>query len=266
MRVVEFINTNPATSFTLSVPDGRVGPEVADIQKVLLKLGYQLPKHGVDGIRGPETTAAVRDFQIDNSLKVDGDPGTETIAAMNKIIAANPSKFAGITKSTNADVRQVSGGANIDVSSIQDPNFTKKLEKVAAALGVKANDMLAVMKAESGVNPKAVNPNGGATGLIQFMPRTARSLGTTTAELRNMSAVEQLDYVYKYYKSVGVRPGMDAGDLYMATFYPALLGKPNSTIISRKGEKVYDANRVFDKDRDGVITVADVKRQANRFV
>ena len=98
------------------------------------------------------------------------------------------------------------------------------------------------------------------------MPKTARSLGTTTAELRNMSAVEQLDYVYKYYRNVGVRPGMDAGDLYMATFYPALLGKPNSTIISRKGEKVYDMNRVLDRDRDGVLTVADVKSQAYRFV
>ena len=98
------------------------------------------------------------------------------------------------------------------------------------------------------------------------MPKTAKSLGTTTAELRSMSAVDQLDYVYKYYKNAGVKPGMDAGDLYMATFYPALLGKPDGTVISRRGEKVYDLNRVLDRDRDGVLTVADVKNQAYRFV
>jgi hypothetical protein len=266
-KILEYTKPTLGNTFKLDIPDDRVGPAVADVQKVLLKLGYQLPKHGVDGIRGPETSAAVKQFQIDNNLKVDGDPGPETIGAMNKLIAGFPDRFVGLVKSTQADVKQVSGPAkDIDVSAIQDTDFKRKLAKVADALGVAPNDMLAIMKAESGVSPSKTNPNGGATGLIQFMPKTARSLGTTTDELRRMSAVDQLDYVYKYYKKVGVKPGMDAGDLYMATFYPALLGKPNSTIISRRGEQVYDMNRVLDRDRDGILTVADVKNQAYRFV
>ena len=97
--------TKPATA--LSVPTGRRGPEVADVQKVLLALGYKLPTHGVDGIRGPETVAAVKEFQQANNLTVDGDPGPETIAALNKVVAT---KGIQITKSTPADVKVSSGG------------------------------------------------------------------------------------------------------------------------------------------------------------
>jgi len=92
---------------TLSVPTGRQGPEVADVQKVLLALGYKLPTHGVDGIRGPETVAAVKEFQQANNLTVDGDPGPETIAALNKVVA---SKGITIEKSTAKDVKVSAGG------------------------------------------------------------------------------------------------------------------------------------------------------------
>lgn len=86
----------------LSVPTGRQGPEVADVQKALLALGYKLPQHGVDGVRGSETVAAVKEFQQANGLAVDGDPGPETIAALNKVIAGKGIK---IEKSTATDVK-----------------------------------------------------------------------------------------------------------------------------------------------------------------
>jgi peptidoglycan hydrolase-like protein with peptidoglycan-binding domain len=90
----------------LSVPTGRRGPAVADVQKVLLALGYKLPTHGVDGIRGPETVAAVKEFQQANNLAVDGDPGPETIAALNKVVA---NKGIKIEKSTEKDVKVSAG-------------------------------------------------------------------------------------------------------------------------------------------------------------
>ena len=265
MRFFEF-KMPFSSAQTLAVPDSRQGPEVADIQKVLLALGYALPDHGVDGIRGPETVAAVKQFQKDNNLLIDGDPGVETVAALNKLIASNGIKFE---KSTEADVK-ASGGSNIDVSTIQDPDFDKKLSKIADALGVEKSALIAIMKQESGVNPKAVNKMSGATGLIQFMPDTARKLGTTTKELYDMSAVEQLDYVYKYFKMVGVKPGMGVGDLYMAVFMPAHMGKPDGTILGQSGDtgfsgKVYAQNKGLDRDRDGTITVADVKNSVQRF-
>jgi hypothetical protein len=86
----------------IEVPQGRVGTAVADIQKVLLALGYKLPKHGVDGVRGPETVGVIRQFQSDNGLAVDGDPGPETVGALNKLIAKKGITFA---KSTQADVK-----------------------------------------------------------------------------------------------------------------------------------------------------------------
>jgi peptidoglycan hydrolase-like protein with peptidoglycan-binding domain len=270
MRFFEF-SMFGKSGFTLEVPTGRMGPDIADIQKVLVAMGFNVGPTGVDGVRGPYTSDAIKKFQTEHGLKVDGDPGPETVAALNDLLSSNPNITKGLTKSTDADVKQVGhSGANIDVSTIQDPDFNKKLQKIADALGVDKKALLAIMKQESGVNPQAVNKQSGATGLIQFMPATARSLGTTTDELYRMTAVEQLDYVYKYFKMVGVKPGMDVGDLYMAVFMPAHVGKPDGTILGQNGDggfsgKVYAQNKGLDRNRDGTITVADVKSAVQRY-
>jgi hypothetical protein len=257
-------------SFTVDVPKGRRGVEVADVQKALIALGYSLPKHGVDGIRGSETVTAVKQFQQDNGLTVDGDPGPATVAKLNDVLKSKPDVASKLTKSTPADVKAAPSAANIDTSTIQDPDFNKKLEKIASALGVNSKDLIAIMKMESGVNPAAVNSMSGATGLIQFMPKTAANLGTSTDALKNMSAVEQLDYVYKYFKMVGVKPGMELGDLYMAVFMPKYVGADDSTVLGQNGAagfsgKVYAQNKGLDKNKDGTITVADVKSSVQRF-
>ena len=158
----------------------------------------------------------------------------------------------------------------IDVSTVQDPDFKKKVDKVAAALGVNPADLMKIMKFESGVDPKRYNALGSrAVGLIQFMPDTARRLGTTTEELAQMDGVQQLDYVYKYFKMTGVGDGT-LGDLYMAVFMPKYVGYPPDTVLGAAGAggfagKVYAQNRVLDKNRDGAITVADVKNSISGY-
>jgi hypothetical protein len=157
----------------------------------------------------------------------------------------------------------------VDVSTIQDPDFKKKLEKIAGLLGTTSHALLAVMKQESGVNPAIQNKSGGATGLIQFMPDTARRLGTTTDELKNMDGVQQLDYVYKYYKMTGVGDG-SVGDLYMATFMPKYIGYPDNHVLGADGDHgfsgaVYRQNKGLDRNHDGKITVGDVKNSVQRF-
>jgi hypothetical protein len=114
----------PTQSASISVPQGRVGPAIADIQKVLLALGYKLPKHGIDGVRGPETSAAVKQFQRDNGLEQDGDPGPETVGALNKLIVSKKITFA---KSTQADVKGkfASATAPQDVGDIMNDNDEK---------------------------------------------------------------------------------------------------------------------------------------------
>ncbi len=257
--------------FTLEVPTKNRGPEVADLQKSLIALGFPLPRHGVDGIRGPETSRAVRDFQKANGVSPTGEPDAQTIEKINAILASKPEIVAKLKKSTEADVKPGGrSGKDVDVSAIQDPDFNKKLEKMCKELGVNTKDMIAVMKLESGVDPSRVNKTSGATGLIQFMPKTAAALGTTTAELAKMSAVEQLDYVYKYFKMVGLRPGSNLQDLYMAVFMPAAMGKGPDHVLGQRGAsgfsgKVYDQNSGLDKNKDGIITVADASQTVQRF-
>lgn len=220
--------------------------DVESLQKELKAAGADLgaygpKKDGVDGMMGPYTRRAAEKFpEISKKYK-------DVLARPDNVLAGD-----------------------IDVSAIQDPDFNKKLDKVADKLGIDSNSIMAVIKHESKGNPAAVNPYSGATGLIQFMPDTARRLGTSVEELKKMSAVDQLDYVYKYYKMVGVRPGMDAGDLYVATFMPAALGKGDHHILGQRGAPgfsgaVYRQNAPLDRNKNGQITVADIKNSVNRF-
>ncbi len=104
--------TKPAAGqFTLTVPTGNKNPEVADIQKALVALGFPLPKHGVDGIRGPETSGAIRSFQQANKLEPSGDLDQQTVDALNAALASKPDVLAKLTKSTDADIKPAGGAA-----------------------------------------------------------------------------------------------------------------------------------------------------------
>lgn len=140
--------------------------------------------------------------------------------------------------------------------------FLQKVRLICAKLGIDPNWLMFVMNSESGLNPAAYNPNGGASGLIQFMPDTAKGLGTTTEALRKMSNVAQLDYVYKYFYPY--RGKMSSlYDLYLVTFFPAALGKPDSYVLQTStlpAKVIADANPGIDLDHDDRITVGEFKR------
>ncbi len=53
--------------------------EVESVQIGLMILGYELPKHGVDGKYGPETASAISKFKKDNNLDKKSEPISESI-------------------------------------------------------------------------------------------------------------------------------------------------------------------------------------------
>lgn len=61
-------------------------------------------------------------------------------------------------------------------------SFKEKVAIISNDLKIDKDDLMAVMAFESRFDPKAVAQSTGATGLIQFMPSTAESLGTSTDE------------------------------------------------------------------------------------
>lgn len=117
-------------------------------------------------------------------------------------------------------------------------------------------------------SPSILNAAGsGAFGLIQFMPNTAKVLlGTTTAteavaQGRAMSFNEQLEkMVIPYFRGRVMR---NLNDVYLAVFYPAAMGKPDSYVVGSVPSAVYNQNAVFDKEGKGYITRADITRTIN---
>lgn len=173
--------------------------------------------------------------------------------------------------------------------------FLEKLQQISDNLQVQPDWIMAVMNSETGgtFNPQIVNKqNAGtagysgegqlvkpagtpdstndferskyrATGLIQFMPKTAKYLGTSTQELFKMNNVQQLDYVHKYFlPAKGKMKSFE--EVYQYTFYPLSVGKPEDYIIgSEKGldyaKKIVQQNPL-DFNHDGYITVAEFRQ------
>lgn len=140
------------------------------------------------------------------------------------------------------------------------PTFKAKVIQISDDLHVPVDFLMACMAFETGETFSASIKNGagsGATGLIQFMPNTAKQLGTTVEKLQAMSEVDQLDYVKKYF--LPYRGNLNSlEDVYMAILYPAAIGKPAEHSLFTDGSIAYDQNRGFDQNRDGKISLSEI--------
>jgi hypothetical protein len=147
------------------------------------------------------------------------------------------------------------------------PLFREKVIRRAPEIGADPSDLMSVIAFESGrtFSPSKRNPLSTATGLIQFMAATAVELGTTTDRLAEMTAEEQLDYVFRYFTHNGYAGRIGTlGDLYMAVLWPRAIGKPDDFVLfdSVEQAKAYAANRGVDVNKDGRVT----KAEATSFV
>jgi hypothetical protein len=143
--------------------------------------------------------------------------------------------------------------------------FIERVKQLAKTFNANPNWFMALFNSETGGSFKSdiYNMGGsGAVGLIQFMPRTAQDLGTSTSFLASLSSVEQLDWVEKYLlrqlANIGRTAIKDYDDLYLLVFYPVAVGKPDSYTIPLSGIG-YTQNAGIDMNNDGIITVADFK-------
>ena len=142
--------------------------------------------------------------------------------------------------------------------------FIAKVREICSKLGINPNWLMAIMYFESAgtFSASIKSPATNATGLIQFMPDTAKYLGTTVAALAKMTAVQQLDYVYKYYKNYTNQLNSYI-DTYLVTFFPAAVGKGDGYLIqtsSLPASLIAKQNPSFDTNKDGKIYVWEVKK------
>ncbi|MCR4144888.1 lytic transglycosylase domain-containing protein [Alcaligenes faecalis] len=139
--------------------------------------------------------------------------------------------------------------------------FRDRLFEICQILGVEPDYLMACMAFESAetFSPSILNAAGsGATGLIQFMPNTAKGLGTTTAALAAMTAEQQLEYVLAYFMPYKGRLKTLA-DVYMAILWPAGIGKADDWTLWDQANRptTYRQNAGLDLNKDGKITKAE---------
>jgi hypothetical protein len=177
-------------------------------------------------------------------------------------------------------------------------NFYTELVQLASETGMRPEDIIAVMVSESGLNPSAHNPHGGATGLMQFMPGTLKGMGYqgSPAEFGQLSGEQQLPFIKRLIEGnmrLNGGPLTSAAQYYVAVFWPVGLklpgvrqGDPSTIIVEENpptvgnySKKYYDigikipasqesaaykANPVFHGDLPGAITYGDMMRQVQK--
>lgn len=142
------------------------------------------------------------------------------------------------------------------------PEFSDKIYEMADSLGTKAEYLMAVFHVETcgTFSPSIRNKNTGATGLIQFLNSTAKYYGTNTLELAKMTDIEQLEYVFKYFKKIKQYRGelSTLEDVYMAVHYPAAVGKSKYLVLYKEGSDAYLFNKSNDLNKDGKVTKLEI--------
>jgi len=161
-----------------------------------------------------------------------------------------------------------------------DDRFRSALVRQALAAQMDADAIAVVISLESGFDANIQNREGhNMLGLIQFwrdgFPAVARKAGLDVRweDLRTMDAASQVPLVIAYYQLTPIKPTSSPTDYYVATIMPYFVGKPDETIMAEQGStvpvvpgssktrgQIYAANRVLDTNKDGVITVSDLRR------
>lgn len=159
------------------------------------------------------------------------------------------------------DSFNVAWGAKVDDAFIASVIWIVEDLAIGESVEEGTSDLMTCMAWESrrSFDPGKLNLAGsGAIGLIQFMPSTASALGTTSAALAVMTPVQQLNYVWKYFKDYKGKLKTLA-DLYMAILWPKAVGQPSSYVLWDKATMptTFRQNAGLDANSDGAVTKAE---------
>lgn len=154
-----------------------------------------------------------------------------------------------------APLRPLAWGAK--VSAV----FRDRVRWIGDDLKLDPSWLMACMAFETGrrFTADVRNPNSSATGLIQFMRATATGLGTTVEALAAMTAEDQLNFVWRYFRDRIQERGAITrlADCYMAILNPVAMGKPDDFSMWVAGSAAYRVNAGLDTNRDQIITKAE---------
>ncbi|KYG30413.1 N-acetylmuramoyl-L-alanine amidase [Alkalihalobacillus trypoxylicola] len=112
---------------------GSKGVAVGQLQNLLIINGYSLPRFGTDNDFGAETLAAVRAFQRDKGLTVDGIVGPKTWAELNKKPSNQP-QYNRLLRITSPmmrgdDVKEVQRKLSVIIDGIYGPQTEKAVRE-----------------------------------------------------------------------------------------------------------------------------------------
>ncbi len=144
-----------------------------------------------------------------------------------------------------------------------DPTMLWNLYQEAERRGWDADAIAGIMSSESGFSPSVKNPYPGqtATGLIQMIEQSANAIGTTTADLARMTAVEQLPWVLKYYEHFGRGRQLEGSDFFRLGWGndAANFSLPTSTVLAPMGSDLWELNKAYSRGGDITIqTLIDI--------
>lgn len=212
--------------------------DILEVQQMLLAAGFNVGKAGADGLYGPSTREALRQCIAKATTGGAASPTTPII--------------------TSGD------GYDLAWSAKVTPEFCRKVEHMAQALGMPAdgaNNFMACMAFETGETFSPSIKNGAGApyyGLIQFGDAAATDLKTTTDALIKMTAFDQLDYVYEFFRPYTGKL-KTLSDIYMRILWPKAVGQPESYELWNQTTRptTYIQNRGLDINKDGSITKAE---------
>jgi peptidoglycan hydrolase-like protein with peptidoglycan-binding domain len=180
VRIFQVINEDLKINAPPQGLANTTGVDVANLQKALEALGYSVGSTGVDGIYGKRTARAVREFQKDQGLTVDGDAGPNTVSELLKQV-----------KEKDVDVNAASP-SDVKSTQMSSPSVVQRSRKP----GIEGKVLDLIAAPESAGRYDAIYPNDRNPAILDASIKEVLKNMKERAEKRGSSATGRYQYTY----------------------------------------------------------------------